>query len=46
MGTQGLKQIRIDSYPEKKNNLILTNLPPEKENDAVEKEKKKYDIIK
>ena len=45
MGTQGLKQIRIDSYPEKKNNLILTNLPPEKENDAVEKEKKNMILL-
>ena len=46
MGNKNLTQIRIDSYLEKKNNLIITNLTPEKEIEAIKKEKKNMKLLK
>ena len=45
MGNKSLGQLKIDAYPERKNNLTITNLTPEKEKSAANAEKKKMKLI-
>ena len=45
MGNKNLSQLKIDSYPERKNNLVLANLNPDKEKAASNAEKKKMKLI-
>ena len=46
MGNLNLSQLRIDAYPEKKNNLVLSSGSPEKEKVAINTEKKKMKLLK
>ena len=46
MGNLNLSQIRIDAYPEKKNNLVLSSGSPEKDKVAINTEKKKMKLLK
>ena len=45
MGNKSLTQIRIDAYPEKKNNLVIPNITPEKVKMTVNSEKSKMKVI-
>ena len=46
MGNLNLNQVKVDTYPEKKNNLSLSTASPDKERVAVNSEKKKMKLLK
>ena len=45
MGNKNLSRIRLDNFPEKKNDLIISNTNPEKDKAAANKEKQKMKLI-
>ena len=46
MGNKNLSQIKVDNYPERKNNLVIPVLSPDKEKMAANSEKHKMKLIK
>ena len=45
MGNKNLSHIRIDNYPERKNDLIISTLTPDKDKEAVNNEKQNMKLI-
>ena len=45
MGNKNLSQIKIENYPEKKNDLIISNLTPDKDKEAVNNEKQNMKLL-
>ena len=45
MGNKNLSQIKIENYPEKKNDLIISNLTPDKDKEAVNNEKQNMRLL-
>ena len=45
MGNKNLSRIRLDNFPEKKNDLIISSTNPEKDKAAANKEKQKMKLI-
>ena len=45
MGNKNLSTLKIDNYPEKKNELIISNLTPDKDKEAVNNEKQNMKLI-
>ena len=45
MGNKNLGQIKIENYPEKQNDLIISNLTPDKDKEAVNLEKQNMKLL-
>ena len=45
MGNKNLSQIKIENYPEKQNDLIISNLTPDKDKEAVNLEKQNMKLL-
>ena len=45
MGNKNLNQLKVDNYPEKKNDLIISNSTPDKDKEAVNNEKQNMKLI-
>ena len=45
MGNKNLSNLKIDNYPERNNDLILSNLTPDKDKEAVNNEKQNMKLI-
>ena len=45
MGNKNIGQIKIENYPEKNNNLIISNSTPDKDKEAVNNEKQNMKLI-
>ena len=45
MGNKNLNKIKVENYPEKTNDLIISNTTPEEDKEAVNKEKKNMKLI-
>ena len=45
MGNKNLNQIKIENYPEKQNDLIISNLTPDKDKEAVNLEKQNMKLL-
>ncbi len=45
MGNKNIGQIKIENYPEKSNNLIISNSTPDKDKEAVNNEKQNMKLI-
>ena len=45
MGNKNLSQIKIENYPEKRNDLIISNLTPDKDKEAVNNEKQHMKLV-
>ena len=46
MGNLNLSQVKVDTYPEKKNNFVISPDSPDKEKVAINSEKKKMKLLK
>ena len=46
MGNLNLNQLKVDTYPEKKNNFVISSASPDKEKVAINSEKKKMKLLK
>ena len=45
MGNKNLSQIKIENYSEKSNDLIISNLTPDKDKEAVNNEKQNMKLL-
>ena len=45
MGNKNISQIKIENYPEKQNDLIISNLTPDKDKEAVNMEKQNMKLL-